>query len=70
VVLWVLHCFYQFINNRLRCGKVGIAHPQVYDVFTFPARLHLERVYDAENIRGKPGYPSEFLHVILPVLLL
>lgn len=51
----------QLVYHVLRRSLVGIAHPEINDVLTAPARLYLHRVYNGKNIGRQPFDPGKAL---------
>ena len=68
VVLGVLGRLDELVHDVLRRGLVGVAHAEVDDVLSAPARLDLHGVHDRKNIRRQPFDPAESLWHRHPLL--
>ena len=47
----------ELVDDVLRCGLIGIAHPQIDDVDALPPELHLPRVDLAEDV-GRQAFDA------------
>ena len=54
--------FDEFGDDVRRGGQVGIAHPQIDDVFPPAPGLHLDGVDRGEHIRGQALHAGEFFY--------
>jgi hypothetical protein len=54
----------ELLDDVLRCGDIGITHPQIHDVFS-PATCDLfEFINDGEHIRGKATNTMKILRLL------
>ena len=52
----------EFVHDMRRGGQVGVAHPQIDDVFALAPGLHLDVVDRGENIGGQALHAGEFFN--------
>ncbi len=53
---------HQFVHDVFGRSPVGIAHPEVDDVFAVAPSVALHRVGNVEDIRRQPLNPAELFH--------
>ena len=58
----------QLVDNVLRRGAIGVAHPEVDDVLAPLACRGLQLACDVEDIRRQPCQPSKFFHTVCLLL--
>ena len=54
--------FDELVHDVLRGGEVGIAHPQIDDVFPAPPGLHFDGVDRGKDIRRQALHAGEFFY--------
>jgi hypothetical protein len=62
VVARVARRFHQLVDDVLGRGLVGVAHPEVDDVFTIGPGFRLQVIDDGEDVRREPLDPIEVVH--------
>ena len=64
VIMPFLYSLDQFVNNMSGRGDIGIAHPQVNNIFTPVPCVHFDLIDRCEDIRRQAGHSPEFLHLM------